>query len=65
MERVKIKDIAQQLGVSTATVSNVIHGKTNKVSTQTIERVQKALEENQYIPSMAGILLAQNSSKII
>ena len=44
MERVKIKDIAQQLGVSTATVSNVIHGKTNKVSTQTIERVQKALE---------------------
>lgn len=65
MERIKIKDIAQQLGVSTATVSNVIHGKTNKVSRKTIERVQAALEENQYIPSMAGILLAQNSSKII
>ncbi|MGM9946944.1 LacI family DNA-binding transcriptional regulator [Floccifex sp.] len=65
MERIKIKDIAQQLGVSTATVSNVIHGKTNKVSAKTIERVQKALEENQYIPSMAAILLAQNASPII
>ena len=32
--RVTIKDIAEELGVSTATVSNVIHGKTKKVSSQ-------------------------------
>lgn len=63
--RVKISDIAEELGLSTATVSNVIHGKTNKVSEETIKRVQALLEERQYIPSMAGILLAQNSSKII
>lgn len=65
MERVRIVDIAEELGVSTATVSNVIHGKTKKISKQTVERVQKLLEERQYIPSMAGILLAQNDSRII
>lgn len=63
--RVTIKDISEELGVSTATVSNVINGKTKKISQKTIERVQKMLEEKHYIPNMAGILLAQNSSKII
>ena len=65
MERIRICDIARELGVSTATVSNVIHGKTGRVSQETIRRVQAALEERQYIPSMAGVLLAQNSSRII
>lgn len=65
MERIRIRDIAESLGVSTATVSNVIHGKTQRVSEATIQRVQEALEEHHYIPSMAGILLAQNDSKII
>lgn len=64
-ERVRIADIAQELGLSTATVSNVIHGKTKKVSKETVKRVQELLEKKQYIPSMAGILLAQNDSKII
>ncbi len=63
--RVRIADIAQELGLSTATVSNVIHGKTKKISDETVKRVQALLEERQYIPSIAGILLAQNSSKII
>ena len=65
MERVRISDIAEELGVSTATVSNVIHGKTHKVSPETVQRVQELLEKRQYIPSMAGILLAQNDSRII
>ena len=64
-ERIRIVDIAEELGLSTATVSNVIHGKTKKVSGETMKRVQKLLEERQYIPSMAGILLAQNNSKIV
>lgn len=64
-QRVRISDIAEELGVSTATVSNVIHGKTKKISDETVKRVQALLEERQYIPSMAGILLARNSSKII
>ena len=64
-QRIRISDIAEELGLSTATVSNVIHGKTKKISDETVKRVQALLEERQYIPSMAGILLAQNSSKII
>lgn len=63
--RVRIRDIAEELGLSTATVSNVIHGKTGRVSDETIRRVQELLERRQYIPSMAGILLAQNASRII
>ena len=64
-KRVRIVDIAGELGLSTATVSNVLHGKTKKISDETVKRVQALLEERQYVPSMAGILLAQNSSRII
>lgn len=64
-ERVRICDIAEELGLSTAIVSNVIHGKTNKVSDETVQRVTALLEKRRYIPSMAGILLARNSSGII
>lgn len=63
--RVRIRDIADELGLSTATVSNVIHGKLDKVSDETARRVQQLLEKRQYIPNMAGILLAQNSSGIV
>lgn len=64
-QRVRIADIAEELGVSSATVSNVIHGKTKKISDATVKRVQELLEERQYIPSMAGILLSQNDSRIV
>lgn len=64
-ERVRIQDIADQLGLSAATVSNVIHGKSRHVSKETAQRVQALLEQEGYIPSMAGILLAQNNSRII
>ncbi len=63
-ERVRIADIAEELGLSTATVSNVIHGKTKKISDETVKRVQALLEERQYIPSMAEILLARNNSRM-
>ena len=63
--KVRIKDIAEELGVSTATVSNVLHGKTKKISDQTVKRVQEKLVEMGYIPNMAATLLAQNNSRII
>lgn len=47
--RVRIVDIAQTLGLSTATVSNVIHGKTEKLSDETVKRVQQELERTGYI----------------
>lgn len=64
-QRVRIVDIAEELGLSTATVSNVLHGKTKKVSDETVKRVQELVEKWNYVPNMAGILLAQNNSRII
>lgn len=63
--RVRIVDVADALGLSTATVSKVIHGKTSKISDETVKRVQQELEKSGYIPNMAGILLARNNSRII
>ena len=42
--RIRIVDVADALGLSTATVSKVIHGKTEKISDQTVKRVQQELE---------------------
>ncbi len=63
--RIRIADIADALGLSTATVSKVIHGKTEKISDETVRRVEEELERSGYIPNMAGILLARNNSRII
>ena len=63
--RVRIVDVADALGLSPATVSKVIHGKTEKISDKTVKRVQQELERSGYIPNMAGILLARNNSRII
>ena len=63
--RVRIVDVADALGLSTATVSKVIHGKTSKISDETVKRVQQELERTGYIPNMAGILLARNNFRII
>lgn len=64
-ERIRIVDIAEELGLSTATVSNVLHGKTGKISDATAKRVWELVEKSGYLPDRAGILLGQNDSKII
>lgn len=61
-DRVRICDIAEELGLSTATVSNVIHGKTRKISDETVRRVQELLEKRQYLPGRADVLMAQNDT---
>lgn len=65
INKVRIIDIAEELKVSTATVSNVLHGKTKKISDETVKLVEKKLEERGYIPDMAATLLARNNSRII
>lgn len=62
---VTIKEMAQELGVSTTTVSNVIHGKTKEVSPANIERIQKILRKYDYTPNINARNLASNRSKII
>lgn len=60
-----IKEIAQKAGVSPTTVSNVLHGKTAKVSPDTLDRVRFVLKEENYTPHMAAVILAGNKSRII
>ncbi|ROR31826.1 LacI family transcriptional regulator [Mobilisporobacter senegalensis] len=60
-----IKDIAQIVGVSCTTVSNVIHGKSGRVSAETISRINDAIETLGYVPNMSARSLVSNSSKVI
>lgn len=62
---VTIKEIAEMLGVSTATVSNVIHGKTKKVSKKNIERIEKVLKETKYVNRMDKNALINEKPLII
>lgn len=62
---ITIKEMANMLGMSTTTVSNVIHGKTTEVSKDTIEKVNRLLEEYDYVPNINARNLASNESKIV
>ncbi|MDO4295215.1 MAG: LacI family DNA-binding transcriptional regulator [bacterium] len=62
---VRIKDIAQVAGVSTTTVSNVIHGNLKKVSPENVKKIQSLLEQMDYIPSMGARMLAGKASCMI
>ncbi len=64
-EKVRLSDIAYELGLSTAAVSYVLHGKTGMVSERTAIRVRRALEERGYLPRAAEVLLAENPAKIV
>lgn len=62
---VTIRQIAERAGVSTATVSNVIHGKAGKVSAQTVERIQALIDEMGYIQEKRqGIVLSQGTKLV-
>ncbi len=60
-----IKQIAQRAGVSSTTVSNVLHGNTARVSPAVLEKVQAIIKEVNYTPNMGAIILARNNSRII
>ena len=47
-----LKDIAEMAGVSTMTVSNVINGKTSRVSQKTRNKINSIIEEYNYVPNM-------------
>ena len=62
---ITIKDIAELAGVSPTTVSNVLHGRAEKMSSETLERVKRVIKEQNYVSNMAGRLLANYGSRII
>ena len=62
---VTIRDIAQATGVSATTVSNVIHGRTGRVSAETVENINNAIKQLGYVPNMSARSLVSSSSKVI
>lgn len=60
-----IKDIAKEAGVSYTTVSNVIHGRADHVSPQTIKTINEIIERTGYVPNMSARSLVNNSSKVV
>ncbi|MBR1931955.1 MAG: LacI family DNA-binding transcriptional regulator [Lachnospiraceae bacterium] len=62
---VTIRDIAAATGVSPTTVSNVIHGKSGRVSAETIQNINDTIKRLGYVPNMSARSLVSNSSKVI
>ena len=60
-----IKRIAARAGVSATTVSNVLHGRTSRVSEETLRRVREIVQEEKYTPDMGAMILAHKVSRII
>jgi LacI family transcriptional regulator len=60
-----MKEIADLANVSQSTVSHALHGRTGKMSKQTLERVLRIIKENNYTANMSGRSLAKYGSKII
>ncbi|XVO89976.1 LacI family DNA-binding transcriptional regulator [Pseudomonas palleroniana] len=61
---VTMDDVASRAGVSTSTVSHVLNG-TRKVSPVTVQAVQRAIEEQGYIPNTLARSLARSSTSTI
>lgn len=61
----RIQDIAERCGVSRTTVSNVLHGKTKKVSIETMYKISQVLMEEGYVPNETPYVFAEKASKVI
>ena len=62
---ITIKEIAEEVGVSATTVSNVLHGRTKKVSPEMVKKIQDILEEKNYVPRFGLSALTNRKSNII
>ncbi len=62
---VTLKDIAAEAGVSSTTVSNVVHNRKSRVSPATVAKIWEIIEREHYAPSMSARSLAKEHSSII
>ena len=62
--RVRLRDVADQAGVSVKTVSNVVNGYTH-VSPAMRERVQRVLDETGYLPNLTARSLRAGRTGVI
>lgn len=60
-----ITEIARLAGVSKATVSNVLNGRTNQVSPETRVRIEQIIKECGYVPKRAARSLKSNKTRTI
>ncbi len=63
--KVTIKDIARLAGVSTATVSKVVNGKDQKISSATRTRVMAIIEEAGYVPNRIASSMVTKKTKTL
>ncbi|MBC7218306.1 MAG: LacI family DNA-binding transcriptional regulator [Candidatus Caldatribacterium sp.] len=62
---VTIAEIARLAGVSKATVSNVLNGRTDQVSPETRARIERIMKECGYVPKRAARSLKSNRTRTI
>jgi len=62
---ITIKDMAEAAGVSPTTVANVLHGRTKKMSKETLKKVQDVIDSSNYVSNMGARVLANYGSRII
>lgn len=62
---VTIDDIAREAGVSCTTVSNVILGRSNRVSQHTKDNINRIIRERGYVPNMSARALVSRTSKVV
>ena len=62
---ITLKEVAEIAGVSSTTVANVLHGRKNRVSADTYEKVNKILKDMNYVSNMGGRIINKSGSRII
>lgn len=62
MKQVSIMDVARAAGTSKSTISNYLNGRYANMSEETKKRVQKVIEELDYVPSISARRLAAKTN---
>lgn len=60
-----IRDVARLAGVSTASVSRYLNGKTGAMTEQTAQNIQAAIKKLNYVPSFTARAMNNNASKMV
>lgn len=64
-EAVSLATVARETGVSVATVSRIVNGKSGRASAETIARVAAAIERLGYRPNPVGRALRRRASRVV
>ena len=62
---VSLATVARETGVSVATVSRIVNGKSGRASAETIARVEQAIAQLGYRPNPVGRALKRRASRVV